>query len=82
MNRRVGEFDLPRAAVYDSAKSGCSATKRRADASRFTVAPEQFQKSAHAAEDGAERRFRWMEVEADLRQRTTAGYKLLFSDLP
>jgi len=86
MNRRVGEFDLtPTPTVYDIGEVWLLANETLVpDASRFYRSRPSGFRNPLMQEDGAPSvAFRWMEVEGPLYdESTTAGYKLLFGDLP
>lgn len=86
MNRRVGAFDLtPEPAVYDIGEVWLLAGETLVpDASRFYRSRPQGFVNPLMTKDGAPSvAFRWMEVEGPLYDQTsTAGYRLLFGDLP
>jgi hypothetical protein len=86
LNRRVGEFDLtPEPAVYDLGETWLLANETLVpDASRFYRSrPNDFRNPLMTAEGVPSVAFRWMEVEGPLKDdSTTAGYRLLFGDLP
>jgi hypothetical protein len=86
MNRRVGEFDLtPEPAVYDIGEVWLLANETLVpDASRFYRSRPDDARNPLMQEDGTPAvAFRWMEVEGPLYdESTTAGYRLLFGDLP
>jgi hypothetical protein len=86
MNRRVGDFDLtPEPAVYDIGEVWLLAGETLVpDASRFYRSRPSNFRNPLMTEDGAPSvAFRWMEVEGPLYDdSTTAGYRLLFGDLP
>ncbi len=86
MNRRVGEFDLtPEPAVYDIGTVWLLANETLVpDASRFYRSrPSNFRNPLMTPEGAPSVAFRWMEVEGPLYEpATTAGYQLLFGDLP
>ncbi|WP_414660822.1 DUF1592 domain-containing protein [Horticoccus sp. 23ND18S-11] len=86
MNRRVGEFDLtPEPTVHDIGEVWLLANETLVpDASRlYRSRPNNF-RNPHMTPEGAPSvAFRWMEVEGPLYdETTTAGYRLLFGDLP
>ncbi len=85
-NRRVGEFDLtPEPATYDIGEVWLLANETLVpDASRFYRSrPSDFRNPLMTAEGAPSVAFRWMEVEGPLTdESTTAGYRLLFGDLP
>ena len=85
-NRRVGEFDLtPEPATYDIGEVWLLANETLVpDASRFYRSrPNDFRNPLMTAEGAPSVAFRWMEVEGPLTdESTTAGYRLLFGDLP
>jgi hypothetical protein len=85
-NRRVGEFDLtPEPAVYDLGEVWLLANETLVpDASRlYRSRPNNFRNPLMTSEGAPSVAFRWMEVEGPLYdERTLAGYKLLFGDLP
>ncbi len=89
MNRRVGSFDLtPEPAVYDLGEVWLLANETLVpDASRFYRSRPNpagsFRNPLMTPEGAPSVAFRWMEVEGPLTDDTsTAGYKLLFGDLP
>ncbi len=86
MNRRVGGFDLtPEPAVHDLGETWLLANETLVpDPSRFFRSrPPGWKNPLMTPEGGPGVAFRWMEVEGPLYdQTTTAGYKLLFGDLP
>ncbi len=86
MNRRVGEFDLtPEPAVYDVGETWLLANETFVpDASRlYRSRPNNFRNPLMTPEGAPAVAFRWMEVEGPLYdEATTAGYRLLFGDLP
>jgi hypothetical protein len=86
MNRRVGEFDLtPEPSVHDIGEVWLLANETLVpDASRFYRSRPNNFRNPLMQEDGAPSvAFRWMEVEGPLYDdSTTAGYRLLFGDLP
>ncbi len=86
MNRRVGSFDLtPEPAVHDVGEIWLLANETLVpDASRFYRSrPNNFRNPLMTAEGVPSVAFRWMEVEGPLYdEATTAGYRLLFGDLP
>jgi hypothetical protein len=86
MNRRVGEFDLtPEPAVHDVGEVWLLANETLVpDASRFYRSrPNNFRNPLMTPEGAPSVAFRWMEVEGPLYdEATTAGYRLLFGDLP
>lgn len=86
MNRRVGAFDLtPEPAVQDIGEVWLLAGETLVpDASRFYRSRPPGFKNPLMQKDGAPSvAFRWMEVEGPLYEKaTTAGYDLLFGDLP
>lgn len=85
-NRRVGEFDLtPEPQVYDLGEVWLQANETLVpDASRlYRSRPNNFVNPLMTPEGAPSVAFRWMEVEGPLYdESTTAGYKLLFGDLP
>ncbi|MDP3072943.1 MAG: DUF1592 domain-containing protein [Opitutaceae bacterium] len=85
-NRRVGEFDLtPEPAVHDIGEVWLLANETLVpDASRFFRSrPSTYVNPLMTAEGVPSVAFRWMEVEGPLyNEATTAGYRLLFGDLP
>ncbi len=86
MNRRVGEFDLtPEPRVHDVGEVWLVAGETLVpDASRlYRSRPNNFRNPLMEADGAPGVAFRWMEVEGPLYdQTTTAGYRLLFGDLP
>ncbi len=86
MNRRVGEFDLtPEPAVYDLGEVWLLANETLVpDAARFYRSrPNNFRNPLMTPEGAPGVAFRWMETEGPLYDpTTTAGYRLLFGDLP
>jgi hypothetical protein len=86
MNRRVGEFDLtPEPAVHDIGEVWLLANETLVpDASRFYRSrPTNFRNPLMTPDGAPSVAFRWMEVEGPLYdEATTAGYRLLFGDLP
>ncbi|MFO1451026.1 MAG: DUF1592 domain-containing protein [Opitutaceae bacterium] len=86
LNRRVGSFDLtPEPAVHDLGEVWLLANETLVpDASRFYRSrPEKFRNPLMTPEGAPSVAFRWMEVEGPLYDdSTTAGYRLLFGDLP
>jgi hypothetical protein len=86
MNRRVGEFDLtPEPAVRDIGEVWLLANETLVpDASRFYRSrPNNFRNPLMTPEGTPGVAFRWMEIEGPLYdESTTAGYRLLFGDLP
>ena len=86
MNRRVGSFDLtPEPAVHDVGEIWLLANETLVpDASRFYRSrPNNFRNPLMTPEGAPSVAFRWMEVEGPLYdEATTAGYRLLFGDLP
>lgn len=84
--RRVGEFDLtPDPAVHDLGTLWIAANEALVtDASRFFRNRPGSASNPLAQRDGAPAvAFRWMEVEGPLwDDAATAGYRLLFGDLP
>ncbi len=86
MNRRVGSFDLtPEPGVYDIGEVWLLANETLVpDASRFYRSrPTNFVNPLMTPEGAPSVAFRWMEVEGPLYdESSTAGYKLLFGDLP
>jgi hypothetical protein len=86
LNRRIGEFDLtPEPAVYDLGEVWLVANETLVpDASRFYRSRPNNFRNPLMQEDGCPSvAFRWMEIEGPLNdQDTTAGYRLLFGDLP
>ncbi len=85
-NRRVGEFDLtPEPAVHDIGEVWLQANETLVpDASRlYRSRPNNFRNPLMTPEGAPSVAFRWMEVEGPLYdEQTTAGYRLLFGDLP
>ncbi len=86
MNRRVGTFDLtPEPAVHDLGEVWLLANETLVpDASRlYRSRPNNFRNPLMTPEGAPSVAFRWMEVEGPLYDDdTTAGYRLLFGDLP
>jgi len=86
LNRRVGEFDLtPEPATRDIGEVWLLANETLVpDASRFYRSrPDNFRNPLMTPDGVPSVAFRWMEVEGPLYdERTTAGYRLLFGDLP
>ena len=86
MNRRVGEFDLtPEPAVHEAGEVWLLANETLVpDASRFYRSrPNNFRNPLMTPDGAPAVAFRWMEVEGPLSdETTTAGYRLLFGDLP
>ena len=86
MNRRVGEFDLtPEPQVHEVGEVWLLGGETLVpDASRlFRSRPNNFRNPLMQADGAPGVAFRWMEVEGPLYdQATTAGYRLLFGDLP
>ena len=86
MNRRVGSFDFtPTPGVYDLGEVWLLANETLVpDASRFYRSrPSNFKNPLMTPEGAPSVAFRWMEVEGPLYdESSTAGYKLLFGDLP
>ena len=86
MNRRVGSFDLtPEPAVHDLGEVWLLAGETLVpDPSRFFRSrPNRFINPLMTPEGVPSVAFRWMEVEGPLYdETTTAGYKLLFGELP
>jgi len=86
MNRRVGSFDLtPEPGVYDIGEVWLLANETLVpDASRFYRSrPNNFVNPLMTPDGAPSVAFRWMEVEGPLYDdASTAGYKLLFGDLP
>lgn len=86
MNRRVGEFDLtPEPAVHDIGEVWLLANETLVpDASRFYRSrPNNFKNPLMTPDGAPSVAFRWMEVDGPLYDdATTAGYRLLFGDLP
>ena len=85
-NRRVGSFDLtPEPAVHDLGEIWLLANETLVpDASRFYRSrPNDFVNPLMTAEGAPAVAFRWMEVEGPITDaESTAGYRLLFGDLP
>lgn len=85
-NRRVGSFDItPQPAVYDIGEVWLLANETLVpDASRFYRSrPSNFKNPLMTKEGCPSVAFRWMEVEGPIYDdATTAGYRLLFGDLP
>ncbi len=86
MNRRVGEFDLtPEPRVHEVGEVWLVGGETLVpDASRlYRSRPNNFRNPLMQADGAPGVAFRWMEVEGPLYdQTTTAGYRLLFGDLP
>ena len=86
LNRRVGEFDLtPEPAVHDIGEVWLLANETLVpDASRlYRSRPDNFRNPLMTPEGVPGVAFRWMEVEGPFADAsTTAGYRLLFGDLP
>jgi hypothetical protein len=86
MNRRVGSFDItPEPGVYDIGDVWLLANETLVpDASRFYRSrPNNFVNPLMTPDGAPSVAFRWMEVEGPLYdESSTAGYKLLFGDLP
>jgi hypothetical protein len=86
LNRRVGSFDLtPEPAVHEIGEVWLLANETLVpDASRFYRSrPSNFRNPLMTPEGAPSVAFRWMEVEGPLYdESTTAGYRLLFGDLP
>lgn len=86
MNRRVGAFDLtPEPTVKDIGEVWLLAGETLVpDASRFYRSrPPDFRNPLMQKDGAPSVAFRWMEVEGPLYDAsTTAGYRLLFGDLP
>ena len=86
MNRRVGEFDLsPEPQVQDIGEVWLLANETLVpDASRFYRSrPNNFRNPLMTPDGAPSVAFRWMEVEGPLYDHsTTAGYRLMFGDLP
>jgi mono/diheme cytochrome c family protein len=86
MNRRVGAFDVtPEPNVYDIGEVWLLAGETLVpDASRFYRSrPPAFRNPLMTKDGCPSVAFRWMEVEGPLYDdSTTAGYRLLFGDLP
>jgi hypothetical protein len=86
MNRRVGEFDLtPEPAVHDLGEIWLLGNETLVpDASRFYRSrPNNFRNPLMTPDGAPGVAFRWMEVEGPLYdESTSAGYRLLFGDLP
>ncbi len=85
-NRRVGSFDLtPEPAVHDIGEVWLLANETLVpDASRFYRSrPSNFINPLMQPDGAPSVAFRWMEVEGPLTDdSSTAGYRLLFDDLP
>ncbi|MSU23119.1 MAG: DUF1592 domain-containing protein [Opitutus sp.] len=86
LNRRVGEFDLsPEPAVHELGEIWLLANETLVpDASRFFRSrPNDFTNPLMQDDGAPSVAFRWMEVAGPLVDDTTsAGYRLLFGDLP
>ncbi len=86
LNRRVGEFNLsPEPKVHDVGQVWLLANETLVpDASRlFRSRPNNFRNPLMQADGTPGVAFRWMEVEGPIYDAsTTAGYRLLFGDLP
>ena len=86
LNRHVGSFDLtPDAAVHDIGEVWLVAGETLVpDASRlFRSRPNNFKNPLMTPDGAPGVAFQWMEVEGPLYdESSTAGYKLLFGDLP
>ena len=86
MNRRVGAFDLtPQPGVHDIGEVWLLANETLVpDPSRFFRSRPPAWKNPLTTKDGGPGvAFRWMEVEGPLYDdTTTAGYRVLFGDLP
>lgn len=86
LNRRVGDFDLtPEAKVHELEPVWLLANETLVpDASRlYRSRPNNFRNPLMQADGAPGVAFRWMEVEGPLYDAsTTAGYRLLFGDLP
>jgi hypothetical protein len=86
LNRRVGSFDLtPEPAVHDVGEVWLLANETLVpDASRFYRSrPNNFKNPLMGTDGAPSIAFRWMEVEGPLTDETsTAGYRLLFGELP
>jgi len=86
LNRRAGEFDLTaEPEVHDVGQVWLLAGETLVpDASRFFRSrPTNFRNPLMGADGAPGVAFRWMEVEGPIYDAsTTAGYKLLFGDLP
>jgi hypothetical protein len=86
LNRHVGSFDLtPEPATHDIGEVWLLAGETLVpDASRlFRSRPNNFRNPLMTKEGAPAVGFQWMEVEGPLYDdSTTAGYKLLFDDLP
>jgi hypothetical protein len=86
LNRHVGSFDLtPDPAVHDAGEVWLVGGETLVpDASRFFRSrPNNFRNPLMTPEGAPAVAFQWMEVEGPLYDATsTAGYKLLFGDLP
>jgi len=86
LNRRVGEFDLtPEPTTRDIGEVWLLANETLVpDASRFYRSrPDNFRNPLMTPDGVPSVAFRWMDVEGPLYdERTTAGYRLLFGELP
>jgi hypothetical protein len=86
MNRHVGSFDLtPDPGVHDIGEVWLVAGETLVpDASRFYRSrPNNFRNPLMTKDGAPAVAFQWMEVEGPLYDNsTTAGYKLMFADLP
>jgi hypothetical protein len=86
LNRHVGSFDLtPEPGVHDVGEVWLVAGETLVpDASRFYRSrPNNFRNPLMTPDGAPAVAFQWMEVEGPLYdESTTAGYKLLFGDLP
>ncbi|MCU1233823.1 MAG: hypothetical protein JWP63_1790 [Candidatus Solibacter sp.] len=86
LNRHVGSFDLtPEPAVHDAGEVWLLAGETLVpDASRlYRSRPNNFRNPMMQADGAPAVAFQWMEVEGPLYdESTTAGYRLLFGDLP
>jgi hypothetical protein len=86
MNRRVGEFDLtPDPAVHEVGEVWLIANETLVpDASRlYRSRPNNFRNPLMTPEGAPAVAFRWMEVDGPIYdEMSTAGYRLLFGDLP
>jgi hypothetical protein len=86
LNRRVGSFDLtPEPTVHDIGEVWLLANETLVpDASRFYRSrPNNFKNPLMTADGAPSVAFCWMEVEGPLTDdSSTAGYRLLFGDLP
>lgn len=86
LNRRVGEFDLTAdPAVHDVGQVWLLANETLVpDASRFFRSrPTNYRNPLMGADGAPAVAFRWMEIEGPIYDpTTTAGYRLLFGDLP